>query len=474
MRKRKPKSKPIDEFLHSSVRKKPVRKNRSKLFGILLLVAAIVIIGLMWFRLGSGPAPLEVYSLNDLSIEEVSEYLEMYPAGIFINDRDQGIRDTITSLTEFLSLIPEAEDLSTNDSDPFNNNLSLDTLTLVEEGGLGFTEEVTNETNEVEPEFLVDNTSPVREPLPQPEVSKPRVETRPKDTFNEPPIASTSKVESRPPANTSADDSPEFKTYEMEITGERKQGFPLTIDIKDFDPQVSYFMDYGNGVTQRVKLRHSFSYENPGNYDMKLIAIDQKTGRKSSYSENLIILPGEEIPVEAEPMAVEEETAEETSMEEIATPPEAGPSAAIVEDAEDPLSERGILEGNEGAIDESSAETAEAEEAGVPANLNAPLKIVEVLPSFPGGLSALNRFIQREQQYPNIARENGIKGKVYLQFTVSEQGKLEDVKVLRGIGYGCDEEALRLLSIMPDWIPGRHSGRVVPVLYTLPISFRLN
>ena len=233
-------------------------------------------------------------------------------------------------------------------------------------------------------------------------------------------------------------------------------------------------MDYGNGVTQRVKLRHSFSYENPGNYDMKLIAIDQRTGRKSSYSENIIILPGGELPVESEPIVMEEEPVEETVVEEMATPPEPGPSAAVSEEVEDPLSERGILEGNEGAIDESSAATTNAEEAGVPANLNSPLKIVEVLPSFPGGLSALNRFIQREQQYPDIARENGIKGKVYLQFTVSEQGKLEDVKVLRGIGYGCDEEALRLLSIMPDWIPGRHSGRVVPVLYTLPITFRLN
>ena len=131
--------------------KNPYGITEASFLGFCSLVAAIIIIGLMWFRLGSGPAPLEVYSLNDLSIEEVSEYLEMYPAGIFINDMDQGIRDTITSLTEFLSLIPEAEDLSNKEADPFNNNLSLDTLTLVEEGGLGFTEEP---VNEVEPEFL--------------------------------------------------------------------------------------------------------------------------------------------------------------------------------------------------------------------------------------------------------------------------------------------------------------------------------
>ena len=469
MRKRKPKSKPIDDFLHSSAGNRPEKKNRSKLFGILLLVGAVIIIGLMWFRLGSGPAPLEVYSLNDLSIEEVSEYLELYPAGIFINDAELGIRDTISSLTEFLNLIPEAEEFGDKGDDPFNNNLSLDTLTLVEETNAGFSDASQEQSDT---ELLVDNTVQERETLPRPDafVSNPRPAPR-REVENKPRV-STPEREVRPSSSQAKETRP-FKTYEVEIRGERRQGVPLTFSIKDFNPGVSYFMDYGNGVTQRVKLRHAFSYEEAGNYDLKLIAIDQKSGRKSSYTENIVILPGEEVPVEEEPIVGIEVETEPVIPEEMATPPTPGPSGTVIGEGEDPLSERGVLEGREQAIDEASSELA-SEEESAPVDLNSPLKIVEVLPSFPGGLSALNRFVQREQQYPPIARDNGIKGKVYLQFTVTEQGKLENVKVLRGIGYGCDEEALRLVSIMPDWIPGRHSNRVVPVLFTLPITFRLN
>ncbi|MEM6632094.1 MAG: TonB family protein [Bacteroidota bacterium] len=485
---RKPKPRPIDEFLPTSGRNRKSRKNRSKLFGILLLVAAVCIIGLMWYRLGAGPTPLEVYSLNDLSIEEVSEYLEMYPAGIFINDEEQGIKDTITSLTDFLALIPEADELVSDADDPFNNNLSLDTLTLIETGTPNFEEASSSEN---QPSFDEDKTiasgsTSTIPSVPASNATREKASSGQSSSKPEKTVASReTPKESAKKANSSikAGTKKEFGPFEVEVSGERVEGIPLNFYIPSYSSRVSYFMDYGNGVTQRVKKRHAFSYTEPGNFTLKLIAIDQASGQRSAYTENIIIMP--------EPIAEQEsfldegtmdETVDETASfideveedepipsEEMASPPQTGPSSLITGQEGDPLSDRGILK-----EEETPAELPDENSESIPAEVSGPLKIVEVLPSFPGGLSALNRFIQSEQQYPQVARENGIHGKVYLQFTVSESGKRENIKILRGIGYGCDEEALRLVSIMPDWVPGRHLGRVVPVLYTLPITFKLN
>lgn len=99
--------------------------------------------------------------------------------------------------------------------------------------------------------------------------------------------------------------------------------------------------------------------------------------------------------------------------------------------------------------------------------------VVEEMPSFPGGEEALIKYIQSQIKYPLIARENSIQGKVYISFYVDKDGKVKDPKVLRGIGGGCDEEALRVVKTMPDWKPGRQNGRAVSVYYNVPISFSL-
>ena len=81
--------------------------------------------------------------------------------------------------------------------------------------------------------------------------------------------------------------------------------------------------------------------------------------------------------------------------------------------------------------------------------------------------------ICREIKYPAIARENGISGQVIVQFVVSKDGDIKNAKVMRGIGGGCNEEALRVVNEMPRWKPGKHNGRAVPVTFTLPIKFVL-
>ena len=98
---------------------------------------------------------------------------------------------------------------------------------------------------------------------------------------------------------------------------------------------------------------------------------------------------------------------------------------------------------------------------------------VEVLPTFPGGLEKFGAFLGKNLRYPPVARENGIQGRVYCTFVVEKDGSLTDIKVTRGIGGGCDEEAVRVLKSSPKWNPGVQNGRNVRVSYTVPIFFQL-
>jgi len=82
-------------------------------------------------------------------------------------------------------------------------------------------------------------------------------------------------------------------------------------------------------------------------------------------------------------------------------------------------------------------------------------------------------FIAKNLHYPDAARKNNLEGRVTVRFIVHEDGSIGDVKVLRGIGGGCDEEAARVVSSFPKWHPARQGGKPVSVYYTLPISFQL-
>jgi len=99
---------------------------------------------------------------------------------------------------------------------------------------------------------------------------------------------------------------------------------------------------------------------------------------------------------------------------------------------------------------------------------------VEQNPEFAGGMNALLKFLQKNLHYPTSAVNAGVVGKVYMQFVVGQDGNISKVDVLKGIGFGCDEEAQRVVKLMPKWSPGRQSGRAVAVRFTLPISFLLS
>lgn len=102
-----------------------------------------------------------------------------------------------------------------------------------------------------------------------------------------------------------------------------------------------------------------------------------------------------------------------------------------------------------------------------------PFNVVEQMPEFPDGQEAMLKYVYSQMKYPAIARENGIQGQVVIRFVVSKTGELQNIHVARGIGGGCDEEALRVVRSMPKWKPGKQGGRAVPVTFTLPIKFSL-
>ena len=99
--------------------------------------------------------------------------------------------------------------------------------------------------------------------------------------------------------------------------------------------------------------------------------------------------------------------------------------------------------------------------------------VVEQMPSYPGGMGALMQYLSSHIKYPAIAEENGIQGRVICTFVVERDGSITDVKIAKSVDPSLDKEAMRVVSKMPKWIPGKQNGSAVRVKYTLPVTFRL-
>lgn len=102
-------------------------------------------------------------------------------------------------------------------------------------------------------------------------------------------------------------------------------------------------------------------------------------------------------------------------------------------------------------------------------------EVVDEPADFPGGSEALKKYMVKNLRYPQMAVENELQGKCYLEFIVTETGELTDIKVKRGVTDcpDCDKEAVRMVKSMPKWIPGKNNGKAVKSYYILPVSFKL-
>ena len=99
--------------------------------------------------------------------------------------------------------------------------------------------------------------------------------------------------------------------------------------------------------------------------------------------------------------------------------------------------------------------------------------VVEQMPSFPGGQSALLQYLSSNIKYPVVAEENGVQGRVIVTFVVEKDGSITDVRVVKSVDPSLDKEAQRVVKSMPKWIPGKQNGAAVRVKYTVPVTFRL-
>lgn len=100
-------------------------------------------------------------------------------------------------------------------------------------------------------------------------------------------------------------------------------------------------------------------------------------------------------------------------------------------------------------------------------------KQIDDMPVFTGGWEELMFFLRQNVNYPQDALKQGIEGRVAVQFTVSKDGSTKDINIVRSLFPSCDAEAVRVVSIMPKWIPGKLKGKPVDAIYTLPLSFKL-
>ena len=187
-----------------------------------------------------------------------------------------------------------------------------------------------------------------------------------------------------------------------------------------------------------------------------LIAFEWKSYEKNDYNLgnlNLDDMEEEIIPI---------------TRQEVKPPPPPPPPPEVIEIVEDEVEIEKELEIEDTETDEDEIiETEEEDDEEF-------FMVVENMPEFPGGDLGLMKFIQKNVKYPAIAKEYNITGKVYVSFIVDKQGKVTNVKIVRGVDKNLDGEALRVVSALPNYKPGKQRGKPVRVMFTIPINFTLN
>lgn len=180
--------------------------------------------------------------------------------------------------------------------------------------------------------------------------------------------------------------------------------------------------------------------------------------------------------LQEEDIEVEEEIIPITRQEEVKPPPPPPPPAVadilnIVEDdveldeeleiMDTEMSQDDIVDFSNMVFEEETRDEGEV------------FMIVEEMPEFPGGTEALQKYLAQSVRFPVIAQENGIQGRVYIQFVINQNGEVTNATILRGVDPSLDREALRVVEAMPKWKPGKQRNRPVRVSYTVPINFVL-
>ena len=265
----------------------------------------------------------------------------------------------------------------------------------------------------------------------------------------------------------------------FQVSGNPTAGELLKFKIQNYDTNLDYYLDLGNGERMKAVRQSSYRYLMPGIYRIRLTISDKKGGAEyySQYvnirtpePEETIVRttsptnPTKDNPVGKDSMSGQLIAQEKNKLPEkdsVPFPKETDTLYAFNSEEAIP-----VIKNDSPLIEKNKAKP-------LPKPIEAPLSYAEKMPSYPGGNSALKQFLKDAIQYPQMALENEVEGKVYVRFIVNPDGTIESPTVVKGIGFGCDEEALKVISRMPGWIPGEQGGFKVQVIKTLPINFRL-
>jgi len=426
MRKNQNPSNSFDEYLKSVEKRESAKKRRILLLGIALClgIAGFLVVLLLGKGLPS-QSDADKISLEALDAQTVQLLLSKKPEGVVVYSDQTGLQDTIRSLTDYLNFVNFTQMA-------LSERVELDSFTVALDTAL-FT-----------------------------------------------------ALEKESEAEAETEEAPQkLEPISLEVEGTRRVGEPIRFSLDNYDPENIYLIEYGNGEVRRMPKTHEFVYTSPGEYQIKLTAINPQ---KNAYADLFRTVRIENAPVDR---AQQEEQPDTTpDLTENLSSPQPNPSTAPPESMASRtmapvLPETTAVRKNlapivtatrsQEVIADRLPEAESASEAEMPVveteSTAGPMTFAEEMPAFPGGISAMTRFLNSQLKYPALAREYEIEGIVYVQFVVKADGELEQFKVARGIGYGCDEEALRIAQKMPNWIAGEHFGKKVPVLFTIPVNF---
>lgn len=251
----------------------------------------------------------------------------------------------------------------------------------------------------------------------------------------------------------------------------------LTFIVSGYRPDFTYILDLGNGRTKSIKQQYTYLYRESGSFSVRLTARDAE-GRSRTIQRRIeIALPPapneqlannrpESLPeLEVQTLVITDDEQDEFLASAIS--PEEFEQTGVVE-------EQGISEATGSTRDGNSPEPATEDDSFQNLDLQNHIFVATESPSsFPGGVGAMRRFLTRNIRFPDEAAENQIEGTVTVRFVVNKDGSLSGPEFLQRLGYGCEDEVLRVLNKMPKWKPGEIGGKAVRSYYVLPVSFSL-
>ena len=224
------------------------------------------------------------------------------------------------------------------------------------------------------------------------------------------------------------------------LDGTKKVGEEIVYTIENFNPAYQLSLDFGNGIRRKARQINTYTYPLPGYFDMSLL-LHVGDSVRILHTLNYRILPSDE------------------TMD--------APANGRFVDI--PITRSMDPTGSSGVEKPSPDDVLILDQAST--TIREPMVMADQMPQFPGGYQALNTYINTHVRYPSDAPV-GRKGQVVIQFVVNADGSLSDLLLIRGLGKEFDQEAIRLITQMPRWIPGKENGLRVPVYHKVIIPFR--